>query len=77
MFILRSCNSYIDCRGLRAIQSCLSFDNGDLVGYASVVSRPNNFECLLVGLHCVIKDFLQLVLAANLKKVLGKAGLFG
>ena len=76
VFILRSRNSDIDCRGLRALQSCLRFDNGDLVSNASVVRRPYNFQCFLVGIHCVIEDLLQCVLAVNLKEVLGKAGLF-
>ena len=54
MFILCSRNADIHCRGLRALQSCLRFHNGDLVANASVVGSPNNFECFLVGLHCIV-----------------------
>ena len=51
------------------LQSCLRFDNGDLVANAGVIGSPHSFERFLVGIHCVIEDLLQRILAANLKEV--------
>jgi len=64
--------SNIDCRRLRALQSCLRFNNGYLVANASVIGCAHNFECFPVGFHRVVEKFLQRVLAANLKEVTGQ-----
>jgi hypothetical protein len=76
MLILRSRNSEIDGRRLRHLQCCLRFDYGDLVAHARVIGSAHYFECFLVGLHRVIENLLLCVLAANLKEVFSKAGLF-
>ena len=75
MLVLRSRNSEIDCRRLRALQSCLCLDNGDLVANAGIIGSPHDFKCFLVDFHCFIEYLLQCILAANLKEELGQAGL--
>jgi len=45
----------IDCRGLRTVQSCLCFNNGDLIANAGVYAARKP-RCLSVSFHCVIED---------------------
>ena len=74
---LCACDSDISRTGLRAPQRGFGFDHGDLIVDAGFIKRTSQVVGLLIRRNCVIVDFLQSVLAANLEKILRQAGLLG
>jgi hypothetical protein len=56
-----------DRRGFRALKGGLRFDERDFVSHACVVLRLCVVDGFLIGGDGVVEEFLQRVLAANLK----------
>lgn len=68
VFKLRSRDCNIGRARLRAAQRGFSFDHGDLVVDARFIERTRQFIRFLICRNGIVKNLLQLVLAANFEK---------
>ena len=75
MLIQGALNVVVDCGGLGSGQRGLRLDKRNLIVDAGIVAALLSIKGFLIGVHQVVEDFLQCVLAANLEEILGQARL--
>ena len=65
--------THIDGRRLRRIQMCPRLDHRNVVADPGVIRALCHIQRLLVGIHGLLQELLQLILSADLEEVLRQA----